>query len=263
VDARTGGIPVLAIEDNEETAFLYSTYLRDTEFRLTHAATEEQARMALQRMPISAIVFDIWLNGAEAWDLLREIKQNPKTRDIPLMIISVMDSSRLSEAKLADAMLVKPADPDEFVTALRDITRSGTSKRVLLVDDNEVSRYVLRQHLANFDLELLEARGGVEAVALAKGSRPDLIILDLLMPDMSGFQVVNELRSSVETSQIPIVVHTSKPLDTGEEQELQARGVHAVLEKSPLTYTAESSKVREILKSMGFSQAARSGGACD
>jgi CheY-like chemotaxis protein len=179
------------------------------------------------------------------------------------MIISVMDSSRLSEAKLADAMLVKPADPDEFVTALRDITRSGTSKRVLLVDDNEVSRYVLRQHLANFDLELLEARGGVEAVALAKGSRPDLIILDLLMPDMSGFQVVNELRSSVETSQIPIVVHTSKPLDTGEEQELQARGVHAVLEKSPLTYTAESSKVREILKSMGFSQAARSGGACD
>jgi CheY-like chemotaxis protein len=117
--------------------------------------------------------------------------------------------------------------------ALRRYTRRKYAHKVLLVDDNEVSRYLLRENLPSSQLEIIEAHNGREGLRIAMRLSPDLIFLDLLMPEMSGFDFLRELRQHDETRSIPVIVCTSKSLDDDEVEEL-LESATAIIPKSDL-----------------------------
>jgi CheY-like chemotaxis protein len=94
-------------------------------------------------------------------------------------------------------------------------------KKILLVDDNEVSRYILREKLSTWDFQIVEARGGREALSVIEREAPDLVFLDVLMPDMGGLQVLQELQAVPHKHDIPIIIHSSKTLDSKEEEAIR------------------------------------------
>ena len=133
----------------------------------------------------------------------------------------------------AEEFLPKPIEAETLVGALRRHTLRRSGRKVLLVDDNEISRYLLREHLPGNDIQIFEAKDGREALRIVKREHPDLIFLDLLMPEMSGFDFLRELRANEKTRAIPVIVCTSKLLDDTERLELMDSAT-AIVPKSVL-----------------------------
>jgi signal transduction histidine kinase/DNA-binding response OmpR family regulator len=213
-------LPVLVVEDNREALFIYEKYLKGTEFQVVPAQDLKEARQALKTFTPIAIVLDVLLQGEHSWQLLQDLKQNPVTKDIPVFVVTVVENEAKAMALGATAFHAKPIDRAWLATQLQK-TLSRDRGQILIVDDDEISRYLLKGILGSIGYRLLEARGGNEGLRLARESKPDLIILDLSMPDLSGFEVLEALKSDPETRQIPVVIYTSQRLESEERERLQ------------------------------------------
>ena len=214
-------LPVLVVEDNREALFIYEKYLKGTGFQVVPAQDLKQARRALEEFRPVAIVLDVLLQGEHSWQLLQDLKQNSSTRDIPVFVVTVVENEAKAMALGATAFHAKPIDR-AWLLAQLETTLVREHGQILIIDDDEISRYLLKGVLGNGGYRLLEARGGNEGLRLAKESKPDLIILDLSMPDLSGFEVLDQLKMDPETQQIPVVIYTSQRLDSKERARLQA-----------------------------------------
>jgi CheY-like chemotaxis protein len=213
-------LPVLVVEDNREALFIYEKYLKGTGFQVIPAQDLKQARRALEQFRPVAIVLDVLLQGEHSWQLLQELKQNSSTRDIPVFVVTVVENEAKAIALGATAFHAKPIDR-AWLLAQLETTLVRERGQILIIDDDEISRYLLKGVLGNGGYRLLEARGGNEGLRLAKKSKPDLIILDLSMPDLSGFEVLDQLKMDPKTQQIPVVIYTSQRLDSKERARLQ------------------------------------------
>ena len=214
-------LPVLVVEDNREALFIYEKYLKGTGFQVVPAQDLKQARRALEEFRPVAIVLDVLLQGEHSWQLLQDLKQNSSTRDIPVFVVTVVENEAKAMALGATAFHAKPIDR-AWLLAQLETTLVREHGQILIIDDDEISRYLLKGVLGNGGYRLLEARGGNEGLRLAKESKPDLIILDLSMPDLSGFEVLDQLKMDPETQKIPVVIYTSQRLDSKERARLQA-----------------------------------------
>jgi signal transduction histidine kinase/CheY-like chemotaxis protein len=241
-----GKRPLVIIEDNPETGFIYQSYLQKTEFQPILVSSLEQARSVLAGLLPVAIILDLYLAGQNCAEYVRELRASPRTGTVPIIVISVMDEARKVLSYGADRFLRKPVDQEAFSTAIQELTGRKERKRLLLVDDNEVSRYVLREKLAEWDFEIFEVRGGREALSLIDREVPHLIFLDLLMPDMSGLQVLEELHSNPHTRDIPVIIHSSKAMDGTEEQTIRAQTL-AIFPKRALSETFASKELHDLL----------------
>ena len=214
-------LPVLVVEDNREALFIYEKYLKGTGFQVVPAQDLKEARRALEEFRPVAIVLDVLLQGEHSWQLLQDLKQNASTRDIPVFVVTVVENEAKAMALGATAFHAKPIDRAWLLAQLQT-TLVREHGQILIIDDDEISRYLLKGVLGNGGYRLLEARGGNEGLRLAKESKPDLIILDLSMPDLSGFEVLDQLKMDPKTQQIPVVIYTSQRLESGERERLQA-----------------------------------------
>ena len=214
-------LPVLVVEDNREALFIYEKYLKGTEFQVVPAQDLKEARLALKTFTPIAIVLDVLLQGEHSWTLLQDLRQNSATKEIPVFVVTVVENEAKAIALGATAFHAKPIDRAWLLTQLQK-TLSRDRGQILIVDDDEISRYLLKGVLGGSGYRLLEARGGNEGLRLAKESKPDLIILDLSMPDLTGFEVLDALKSNPETQQIPVVIYTSQRLESQERERLQA-----------------------------------------
>jgi signal transduction histidine kinase/DNA-binding response OmpR family regulator len=214
-------LPVLVVEDNREALFIYEKYLKGTGFQVVPAQDLKEARRALEEFRPVAIVLDVLLQGEHSWQLLQDLKQNASTRDIPVFVVTVVENEAKAMALGATAFHAKPIDRAWLLAQLQT-TLVREHGQILIIDDDEISRYLLKGVLGNGGYRLLEARGGNEGLRLAKESKPDLIILDLSMPDLSGFEVLDQLKMDPKTQQIPVVIYTSQRLDSEERARLQA-----------------------------------------
>ena len=205
-------LPVLVLEDNREALFIYEKYLKGSRFQVIPAISIQEARDALRSFRPLAVVLDVLLQGEHSWDLLRDLKQNPATKDIPVYVVTVVDNRQKALALGADAFHAKPVDRSWLLQQLQNASLSHFYS-VLLVDDDPTSRYLLSVLLSNSNCRLTEAENGTQGLRLAGELRPDLIILDLAMPDLSGFDVLDRLKGEPATTNIPVVIHTSKVLD--------------------------------------------------
>ncbi len=213
-------LPVLVVEDNREALFIYEKYLKGTEFQVVPAQDLKEARRALDEFKPIAIVLDVLLQGEHSWNLLQDLKQNSATKDIPVFVVTVVENQSKAMALGATAFHAKPIDRAWLLNQLQ-ATLNRHEGQILMVDDDEIARYLLQGLLSGSGHRLLEAQGGVEGLRVARLSKPNLIILDLSMPDLSGFEVLETLKRDPETREIPVVIYTSQSLDSEERARLQ------------------------------------------
>jgi signal transduction histidine kinase/CheY-like chemotaxis protein len=218
LDARK--LPVLVVEDNREALFIYEKYLKTTEFQVVPAKDLKEARRALEEFKPVAIVLDVLLEGEHSWQLLQDLKRQPATRDIPVFVVTVVENEQKALALGADAFHAKPIDRMWLLDQLK-VTLDRDPGNILIVDDDEISRYLVKGLLAASGCRLIEARGGNEGLKLAKECKPRLIVLDLSMPDVSGFEVLDTLKRDPQTESIPVIIYTSQVLETEERARLE------------------------------------------
>jgi CheY-like chemotaxis protein len=176
--------------------------------------------MARELRP-AAITLDILLPELDGWEVMTRLKQDQATSDIPVVVVSVIDNPELGMALGAMDYFVKPIDGKELVMRLNRFSRKrsiGTT--VLVVDDEAANREWLTNILEPAGFAVIEAGGGREAIELAKARHPDLVLLDLIMPDVSGFEVVEALRAEPATQQTPIMILTARHLTESDKRHL-------------------------------------------
>jgi signal transduction histidine kinase/CheY-like chemotaxis protein len=227
-----GKLPVLVVEDNPADAFATKRALADSPYQALEAPTIAAARRWLERLHPAAIVLDVVLLGDESWRYLIELKQRDKTHAIPVVVVSSTGDKRKAINLGADEYLEKPLDPEQLVALLRRWTGDGPPTRVLVVDDEPVCRYLVRRLLPGSAFEITEAATGAEALAQLRERRPDVILLDLNMPEMDGFAFLDRLASASDLRPPPVIVLTAMALDHSNRARLT--GVHRVLSKAEL-----------------------------
>jgi signal transduction histidine kinase/CheY-like chemotaxis protein len=205
--------PLLVVEDSLEMILIYERMLADTDYQVLPAHNLREVREALEAFRPCAIVLDIVLRGEDSWTLLADLKKRTETRQIPIAVVSSVEDERKMVALGADAVCVKPIDRGRLLETLTLLCAPETLRRVLIVDDDEVSRYVLRQHLTRANVILSEAASGAMALEEARGAHPDVMFLDLSLGDMDGRDVLQQLRADPETRDISVVIVTGTELD--------------------------------------------------
>jgi signal transduction histidine kinase/DNA-binding response OmpR family regulator len=224
-------LAVLIIEDEPEVRLYYEKLLRDSPYQPLWARSLREAREILAQVRPAAIVLDILLQGETTWQWLTEIKGNPATTRLPVAVATTVDDERKARALGADAFLRKPFARSTLIETLRALTPA----RILVVDDDPALRYAIRKMLGGTSYYVIEASDGRSGLQAAKLAEPDLIVLDLGLPDIRGEDVVEQLSQDEATSAIPIVIATSKELSAGERTYL-LRSARAVLSKRDLSY---------------------------
>ncbi|HWC97527.1 MAG TPA: ATP-binding protein [Candidatus Sulfopaludibacter sp.] len=244
IDSRR--TPILLVEDSIEIRLVYEEYLRNSPYQLVAVPSLREARQALRVFQPAAFILDVMLQGEDTWSFLAELKATEQTRSIPVLLQTVVDDEPKALALGADAFLQKPVSRE---TLLKELTRLVVPRcRVLVIDDDDLSRYLIRQVLREFPCAIIEAIDGHEALQRVRQVKPDLITLDLSMPGLTGFDVLDELKSDPATQLIPVIILTSKLL-SGSEREQLALQAHAVLNKSALGDTPAKAVFAELLNS--------------
>ncbi|HEV3485026.1 MAG TPA: response regulator, partial [Vicinamibacterales bacterium] len=229
---QSGKLPLLVVEDAYDAQYFYAKVLKGSDFQIYPAQSVADALMALQRIRPTAMIVDVVLGGEEAWDLVAGLKQRDDTRAIPLVVISSLPEREKALALGADAFLVKPVERRallETLTALYGKHQRPT--RALVIDDQEVARFLVRQCLPVPGFEVLEAQSGEEGLRRAAEELPDVILLDLVMPDVNGQDVLRRLRENAATRAIPVLIVTSTTLEP-DDRRLLLQQAAAVLSKA-------------------------------
>ena len=215
---------ILVVEDNPEAAEILARHLEAGGFRMQVARTGSEAlAMARDLLPV-AITLDILLPEIDGWQVLTQLKGNELTRNIPVVVVSVIDNPALGRALGALDYFVKPVDRNALLSRLgryKFTTKVQHGEiRVLVIDDEPANLDLLDALLEPEGFTVLRASGGKAGIDVARAERPHLILLDLMMPKVTGFDVVEALRADDATRSIPIMVLTSKELTTDDKKAL-------------------------------------------
>ncbi|MCY0999395.1 ATP-binding protein [Myxococcus sp. MISCRS1] len=247
----TSRAPVLVLEDDRQTLFLYEKYLARSGFQVLPVRSTDDARRVLQRVRPAAMVLDVMLEGETSWNFLAEMKNGDTTRDIPILVVTVTDREQKARALGADEFWLKPVDEVRLQKKLQELARNGPVERLLIIDDDDVHRYLLKQLLKDMPYVLLEAAGGKDGVRLAREQVPQLIFLDFVLPDITAFDVLDELKADPRTREIPVILHTSHELREDERARL-ANETAAILAKHTLSREVAISRIRDALAKAGL-----------
>jgi PAS domain S-box-containing protein len=208
-----GGNVALVVEDDAHAADLVGLLLEGEGFRIIHAASAEEALRIAPLQPLSLITIDLELPGIDGWEFLLRIREVNALAHVPVVIIASLIDSNMALASGAAAVLQKPISRAQLSASL---VRLGVqpsqfiTRTILVVDDDPKAVEVIAAFLPISEYTVVRAYGGAEAITLAGRLRPDLILLDLMMPDISGFAVVEALQRDMATANIPIVIVTAK-----------------------------------------------------
>jgi signal transduction histidine kinase/CheY-like chemotaxis protein len=244
-------LPVLVVEDNRETLFIYEKYLKGTGFQVIPARSVRGARRLLQEIRPIAVVLDILLEGESTWELIGELKRAETTRALPVWVVTMVDNQHKARALGADDFCIKPVERSWLLDRLQRVARSATRDRVLIIDDDEVSRYLLKGLLADTRFGTLEAAAGEDGLRLAAREKPCAVFLDLDLPGLSGFEVLQALRAAEATRDLPVIIHTSRVLEETERQAL-GREAAAILSKEAASREAAMANLRQALAQAGL-----------
>jgi CheY-like chemotaxis protein len=238
----------LVIEDDDRTADLIATQLRTEGFAVMHAATAEEGLVRAAKYRPQLITVDIFLPAMDGWELMRRLKADPKLADTPVVIISVSQDLDRGLAFGARRVLNKPFVHEELAAALTGLieVRPDATPRVLVVEDNMKVAELLTTILEAEGYCVLRAYDGAEAIEAVRSARPDLVILDLMLPRVSGFEVARALRATQNTADIPMVVLSAKDLSS-EEQEFLNGVECTIINKSSFKHEALLDEVRRAL----------------
>lgn len=219
-------LPVLYLEDSPEAAMVFEAFLRNTEFQPILSSTLHDAEAWLSRHTPAAILSDVYIGETSAWEFLHRVRA--KFSLVPIIVTSAFDEAKRASNEGVTLFLPKPLERERLLGELRSLTSQVGTRQLLIVDDNEVSRYILRELLDMPWLDIREANNGAEALAAIAADAPDAMVLDLLMPDITGIEVLKQVRELSATSSLPVLIYTSKILSEDEKRHLASLGASVI-----------------------------------
>jgi adenylate cyclase len=221
---------ILVVDDDPTVREVVGRYLEREGFTFAEAdGGREGLRLARELKP-AAITLDITMPDLDGWTVLAAIKGDPALADIPVILLTIIDEKNRGFALGASEYLVKPIDRDKLIRVLRQLsTPSGGS--VLVVDDDQMSRAGLKHSLEQAGWRVVEADNGQVALTRLKEARPSAVLLDLMMPEMDGFEFLDEVRRHEEWRDIPVIVITARDVSAEERARLNGR-VESVVQKA-------------------------------
>ncbi|MCU0291097.1 MAG: response regulator, partial [Thermoanaerobaculaceae bacterium] len=246
--AAVEGTRVLVVEDDPAAFERIRHDLQGAGYQVAWSRTGTDAvALAMDQHP-AAIVLDIVLPGRDGWDILRDLKGHPETSRIPVIIVSVLANHELGLALGAEAYFTKPVDREHLLARLAELVPQppATEPSVLLIDDEATLHELVDEMLRGHGYQLRHAFSGTEGLEMSHLDPPDVIILDLMMPGIDGFEVATRLKADPATRGIPIVVLTAR--DTTREERLRLRGkIEVLLNKGDSGTTKLAPLIRSLL----------------
>ena len=244
---------VVVIDDDPNVAFLLREELAEVGYRVVSAGSADEGMAMVKRLRPVAVTVDIIMPDKDGWETIRMLKGDPETRDVPIVVVSVSDNKELGYQLGVYDYLMKPADSEAILSVLKRLEADGT-RDILVVDDDPNAVSMITQLLEAEGLVARSATNGQGALDEIARARPDAIFLDLLMPVMDGFGVIERLQQDADLRKIPVIVITAKDL-TAEEKTYLQEHASQVVEKGKLEPNALVKELRQTLNDY-----ARSGG---
>jgi signal transduction histidine kinase/DNA-binding response OmpR family regulator len=244
------GRTALVVEDDFNSAELMRLQLEAEGFTVLHAPSAEQALLMAVEQPLALITLDIMLPDMDGWEFLSRIKQIESLRRVPVVIASVVADRNKGFALGAAAVIEKPISREELYESLVDLglfpQSDGGTLRVLVIDDDPKSVELIALRIVGLASLVLRASGGREGIEMARRECPDLIVLDLMMPDVNGFEVVAALNADASTAQIPVLIVTAKRITADDRAHLTGH-VTAIMEKAEFDGARFTAEVRRAM----------------
>ena len=250
MNGHSAGPLVLVVEDDPAAAELLARQLIEAGYRTEVARTGTEAVAKAKELQPAAITLDIILPEVDGWEVITRLKSDAATSAIPVVVVSVVDNPELGIALGAIDYFVKPVEAKELIARLARFNLKQTpgngEVKVLVVDDEAANRHWLARALEPEGFTVLPAAGGKEAIDLAKAQKPDLVLLDLMMPEVTGFDVVEALRADPSTRETPIMVLTAMNLTEADKRSLNGR-VSQILSRGSLASTDIVGLLRRVV----------------
>jgi len=236
---------VLIVEDDPDARDLLARILTGDDFRVATATNGDQGLALAEKLHPDLITLDVMMPGMDGWGMLRRLKGDEALRDIPIVMVTIVGDKAMGQALGASDYLQKPVDRRVLLESVHRLTgdRAGD---VLIVDDDADTRDLLRRALEHEGMAVREAADGREALDRIAAWQPDLILLDLMMPVMDGFEFLRRLRHGETRDHVPVIVLTAKVLSDEETHELEAATIE-VLSKQAADERTVAEVVRSIL----------------
>ncbi len=222
LEIRPGDSILLIVEDDPHYARIIVDLAREKGFKVLVAARGVDALELAKQYQPTAVSLDVFLPDMLGWTVLSQLKQNPLTRHIPVQIITLDEDRQHGLARGAFSFVTKPASTEGVEAALARIKEYAKPrrKRLLVVEDDRAEQQSIRELLGHDDIEIVTAGTGAEALRVLREDPCDCVVLDLRLPDMSGFDVLDKLRVDTKLSDVPVVVFTGRELSAEEDAEL-------------------------------------------
>ncbi len=242
-----GGV-ILVIDDDATARELIAAHLSSRGFSVETAVNGAQGLRKAHELRPTAITLDIMMPDIDGWAVLAALKADPSLAEIPVIIVTIVDEERRAIALGAAGYLTKPIDRDRLVRLLAQELEADGDREVLVVEDDETQRLLVRDILTADGWIVREAGNGRLALEAMKSRCPDILLLDLMMPEMDGFEVVAAMQAHKEWRRIPIIVVTAMDLSDADRQRLTG-GVEIVLSKNAFSLAELGSRVSALLRS--------------
>ena len=222
LEIQAGDAILLIVEDDPHYARILIDLARDRGFKVLHAVRGDDALELAKQYQPTAVSLDVFLPDMLGWNVLSQIKQNPLTRHIPVQIITLDEDRQHGLARGAFSFVTKPTTREGISDALSKIKEFSQPRRrrLLVVEDNKAEQMGIQELLGHDDIEIVSAATGKEALETLRQQPCDCVVLDLRLPDMSGFEVLECMRSEPALADVPVVVFTGRELSAGEDAQL-------------------------------------------
>jgi CheY-like chemotaxis protein/two-component sensor histidine kinase len=244
--SHAGKRTILVVDDDPNALDLLGRTLQGAGYHVVTCSDGSEALRLARSLHPSAITLDVIMPELDGWDVLQALKNDPETRGIPVVMVSMTDDRDMGAALGATEFLTKPIERRQLVALLeRHATASG-DRSVLIVDDTPEVREVQRRLFEQEGWQVREAVNGAEALVELSAGAPSLIILDLMMPVMDGFEFIMQARKDPEWRKIPIVVVTAKDLTDADRERLQG-SVVGLIEKRGFGQAELLEQIQELV----------------
>ena len=237
---------VVVIDDDAAMRNLMGRFLRKEGFLVEEAAAGEAGLELVRKVRPDVITLDVVMPGMDGWAVLAALKEDAELAEIPVVMLTIVDDRNLGYALGASGYMTKPVDRDRLTEVLRRFGGRSDDRPVLIVDDDEATRGVLRRMLEGEGWPVVEAENGIAALDRISDVEPALVLLDLMMPEMDGFEFLEVLRGNNECRTVPVVVLTAKDLSEDDRHRLNG-GVEKIFNKRNRTQEEFLTEVRGLV----------------
>jgi signal transduction histidine kinase/DNA-binding response OmpR family regulator len=244
--AASAGRTVLVIDDDATVRDLLKRFLEKEGFRVEVAPNGKDGLRRAKELQPSAITLDVMMPGMDGWAVLSAIKADPQISNIPVVMLTMVRDKNMGYTLGASDYVTKPIDREQLITVIKKYENNAKDYKILVVEDDDSTRDMISRTLAKEGWQVDSAVNGRVGLEQVSASHPDLILLDLMMPEMDGFQFLNELRKTEAGRSIPVLVVTALDLTPDERKQLSGQ-VQQILQKGAYERERLLSEVRRMV----------------